>query len=135
MMKVRKRGLVCLIGLIGLIGLVGCSEKSREQQAMEAAQGYYEALLQGNYEAFLEGRIHTDSIPDSFREQLLTGYKQFVRQQQEAHQGIESFQSTRVVEDSLLQVMQVFMIVSYSDSTNEEIVVPMVEHDGKWLMK
>jgi len=40
-----------------------------------------------------------------------------------------------VVEDSLPQLMQVFMTVSYSDSTYEEIVVPMVERDGKWLMK
>jgi hypothetical protein len=135
MMTGRKIGIVGLISLIGLIGLVGCSEKSREQQAMEAAQEYYEALLQGDYETFLDGRIHMDNIPESFREQLLVSYKQFVRQQQEAHQGIESFQSTRVVEDSLLQMVQVFMMVNYSDSTHEEIVVPMVEQNGKWKMK
>ena len=117
------------------MGVIGCSEKSREQQAMETAQEYYEALLHGDYEAFLDGRIHMDSIPDSFREQLLVGYKQFVRQQEEAHQGIESILPTHVVEDSLPQLMQVFMTVSYSDSTYEEIVVPMVERDGKWLMK
>ena len=117
------------------MGLIGCSEKSKEEQAMEAAQEYYDALLQGDYETFLNGRIHMDSIPESFREQLLVGFKQFVRQQQEAHQGIENFQPTRVVEDSLLQMMQVFMMVNYSDSTHEEIVVPMIEQDGKWKMK
>ena len=135
MMRIRNIGLIGLIGLISLMGLIGCSEKSKEEQAMEAAQEYYDALLQGDYETFLNGRIHMDSIPESFREQLLVGFKQFVRQQQEAHQGIENFQPTRVVEDSLLQMMQVFMMVNYSDSTHEEIVVPMIEQDGKWKMK
>ena len=129
-------GRMGLMGLIGLMGLMGCSKvSSPEEQAMEAAQKYYEALLQGDYEVFLEGRIHMDSIPDSFREQLLVSYKQFMRQQQEAHQGIASFAPSRVQTDSVSHVTQVFMMVNYSDSTHEEIVVPMVEHYGKWLMK
>lgn len=128
-------GLVVVMGLVGLMGMVGCSEISREQQAMDAADEYYEALLKGDYEAFLEGRIHMDSIPESFREQLLVGYKQFMRQQEEAHQGVEDFVPSRAQEDSLLQVMQVFMVVNYGDSTQEEIVVPMVEQNGKWKMK
>ena len=38
-----KKGAV--IGLMGLIGLMGCQEISPEQQAAEAAQGYYQRLL------------------------------------------------------------------------------------------
>lgn len=131
----RKIGLVVFFGMMSLLGLVGCSEVSREDKAKEAAQEYYAALLQGDYQTFLEGRVHMDSIPDSFREQLLTAYKQFMHQQQEAHNGVVSFEPARVVDDSLLQVMQVFMLVNYADSTHEEIVVPMVEHQGKWMMK
>ena len=37
--------------------------------------------------------------------------------------------------DSTLQQMQVFLILQYADSTQEEIVVPMVEHNGRWQMK
>lgn len=131
----RRIGLVAFFGMTCLMGLSGCSEVSREEQAKEAAQEYYAALLQGDYQAFLEGRVHMDSIPDSFREQLLISYKQFMRQQEEAHDGVVSFEPTRVVDDSLLQVMQVFMMINYADSTREEIVVPMVEHQGKWMMK
>jgi hypothetical protein len=131
----RRIVLMGLVGLMGLMGLMGCKEASREDKAKEAAQEYYQALLNGDYQAFLDGRAHMDSIPDSFREQLLTAFKQFMHQQQEAHQGVVSFVPTRVEDDSLLQVMQVFMMVNYADSTREEIVVPMVEHQGKWMMK
>ena len=132
-----KRRIVVMgfMGLMGLMGLMGCEEASREDKAKEAAQEYYQALLNGDYQAFLDGRAHMDSIPDSFREQLLVAFKQFMHQQQEAHQGVVSFVPTRVEDDSLLQVMQVFMMVNYADSMHEEIVVPMVEHQGKWMMK
>ena len=131
----RRIVVMGLMGLMSLMGLMGCEEASREDKAKEAAQEYYQALLNGDYQAFLDGRAHMDSIPDSFREQLLTAFKQFMHQQQEAHQGVVSFVPTRVEDDSLLQVMQVFMMVNYGDSTREEIVVPMVEHQGKWMMK
>ena len=131
----RRIVVMGLMGLMSLMGLMGCEEASREDKAKEAAQEYYQALLNGDYQAFLDGRAHMDSIPDSFREQLLTAFKQFMHQQQEAHQGVVSFVPTRAEDDSLLQVMQVFMMVNYGDSTREEIVVPMVEHQGKWMMK
>jgi hypothetical protein len=31
--------------------------------------------------------------------------------------------------------MQVFLLLSYGDSTREEIVVPMVTQRGAWMMK
>ena len=102
---------------------------------MKAAVDCYEALLDGDYVTFLEGRAGMDSIPDSFREQLLVSYKQFMHLQQEAHQGIKSIEPMRALPDSSLNLIQVFLLVSYADSTHEEIVVPMVEHDGEWKMK
>lgn len=131
----RRIVVMGLMGLMGLMGFINCGEASREDKAKEAAREYYAALLEGDYQAFLNGRAHMDSIPDSFREQLLTAFKQFMRQQEEAHQGVVSFVPTRAEDDSLLQVMQVFMMVNYGDSTREEIVVPMVEYQGKWMMK
>jgi len=74
-------------------------------------------------------------LPDDYREQLLTGYKQFMAQQQKTHQSIRSVQTTNARMDSTLQLMQVFLLLEYGDSTQEEIVVPMVEHDGRWRMK
>ena len=115
--------------------LLACSKGTPEEQAMKAALECYEALLDGDYATFLEGRAGMDSIPDSFREQLLVTYKQFMHQQQKAHQGIKAFEPLRALPDSSLNLMQVFLLVSYADSTHEEIVVPMVERDGEWKMK
>ena len=135
LMKTRI-GLKGLMVLIDLMGIIGCSKTvSSEQQAMDTVQECYDALAKGDFETFLKGRARMDSIPASFHEQLLVAYKQFVKQQEKAHQGIDHFTVTRAEMDSVNHQIQVFLMVCYADSVQEEIVVPMIEHQGKWMMK
>jgi hypothetical protein len=37
--------------------------------------------------------------------------------------------------DSTLHLMQVFLVLGYGDNSQEEVVVPMVEQQGMWLMR
>lgn len=127
-------GLMGLMGLMGM-GLMGCAKATPEELASLAAEGYYRHLVAGEYKEFLEGKAGADSLPADYCEQLLSGYKQFMAQQQAAHRGIRSVLTTNARPDSTLQLMQVFLLLEYGDSTQEEIVVPMVEHDGRWRMK
>ena len=121
--------------MIVALCLTSCSKPSAEELASLAAEGYYRHLVAGEYEEFLEGKAGSDSLPADYREQLLAGYKQFMAQQQTSHRGIRSLQTTNARPDTTLQLMQVFLLLEYGDSTQEEIVVPMVEHDGRWRMK
>ena len=119
-----------------LIGLCGCSERTPEQQAIDTVVKSFEGLLSDDYEAFLNGRFSADSIPESYREQLLVAYKQFMYQQRQAHGDINSIVATRTQMDTIAHQMLVFLMVNYADSTSEELVVPMVKDgDGLWKMK
>ena len=126
---------VWLVLLVALCFWACRGNQSAEEAAMEAVEDYYGSLLEGDYEAFLAGRADMDDAPASFREQLLVAYKQFLRHQQEAHMGVTSFSASRATMDSTFQQMQVFLLVNYGDSVQEEIVVPMVERNGEWKMK
>ena len=144
----RMRGRIGLIGLIGPIGLiglialmalVGCSEVTPEEKAMEeakeSAEKSYQALLDGRYEDFLDGRAHVDSIPKAYRDQLIVSYKQYILKQREVHGDINSIQVSNAKIDSTQNLIQVFLILNYADSLQEEIVVPMIAQNGKWKMK
>ena len=37
--------------------------------------------------------------------------------------------------DSTQQYTSVLLMLCYGDSTSEEVIVPMVEHNGRWMMK
>ena len=113
-----------------------CSNATREELASLAAQGYYDHLIHGEYEAFLEGHCGADSLPADYRSQLLDGYKQFMSRQDSVHQGVREVRVMRAVADTLQPQVDVFLVVCFGDSVNEEIVVPMVElPDGRWRMK
>ena len=129
-------GRVGLIGFIGLIGFVGCSsEPTAEERAAQAAKTYYDNLAAGRYEQFLEGRVGADTLPADYREQLLVSCKQFMAQQTKAHQGISDVRISNARTDTLTDYVSVFLLLCYADSLQEEIVVPMVEHNGRWCMK
>lgn len=113
-----------------------CAKVSPEQQAALAAEGYYRHLIAGEYEQFLQGRAGADSLPDDYREQLLTAYRQFVAQQQDNHNGITAVAVSNVRTDSLSDYTSVFLLLSYGDSTQEEIIVPMIDTgEGHWRMR
>lgn len=118
-----------------LLFLCACSSTTPEEMASLAAKGYYEHLIRGEYEHFLAGKAGAESLPKVYRDQLVMGYKQFMAQQEKTHQGIHEVRIVSAKGDTLLQCMNVFLVFCYGDSTNEQVVVPMVEHYGAWRMK
>lgn len=114
---------------------MACANPSPEEMASIAAKGYYTHLVNGEYEAFLEGKEGAESLPDDYREQLLTSYRQYMAQQNRDHHGIHDIRISNATTDTALQYTNVFLVLCFGDSVNEEIVVPMVERNGSWRMK
>jgi hypothetical protein len=121
--------------LVLTLAVLACSGPSPEELASLAAKGYYNHLIHGEYEQFLEGKSGADSLPEDYREQLLTSYRQFLAQQESTHHGIREVRISRASADTLEHYTNVFLVLCYGDSVNEEIVVPMVEGVNGWRMK
>ena len=103
-----------------------------------AAKGYYEHLMRGEYRQFLEGKyfVPLDTIGTIDRmEEHEVNLRQFMAQQEKEHHGIREVRFSNVKTDTVQKVTNVFLVLCYGDSINEEIVVPMVEREGKWRMK
>ena len=118
----------------GLLAM-GCSDKDPRDMAAEAAKAYYDSLMAGGYGFFVDGVYRPDSIPSSYRDQLVVNAKMYVYELKEEHNGVNDIRIVRSSADSVSKVTNVFLMLCFGDSVNEEIVVPMVEKDGKWLMK
>lgn len=133
-----KKGIVVGLMGLGLMGFMGCSEDlTPEQQAAEAAQGYYQRLLDNYPDGFLAGKANYDQLPSDYRKQLVKANEQYMKDMQLRHNGLRSVTVSSNVgrTDSTLHVVYAFLMLSYGDSTQEEIVVPMVQVDGDWKMK
>ncbi len=113
--------------------------KKQEKDAAEivgkTAKIYYDYLLHDNYEAFVDGSFRPDSIPPSYREQLIANAKMFIGQQKEEHQGIKKITISNATIDTLHHTGNAFLLFSYGDKTTEQVIVPMVERKGVWYMR
>lgn len=127
------------IGICMLCAMVlSCSHDKTVDEgelAAVAAKGYYDELLMGHYDAFVAGRYQPETIPESYREQLVANAKMFIGQQKDERHGIKSVEINNANVDSVTKIVNVFLLVNYGDKTSEQIVVPMVKHKNVWYMK
>lgn len=116
---------------------VACEPKANDpaKLAGRTAKLYYDALLDGKYEDFVAGIDHHVSGQENYELQLKANARMFVDQQKAAHQGIASFEVDRVQYSDTAHAANIFMQIHYADSTREQVVVPMVERHGVWLMR
>lgn len=122
--------------LISVLTITACSKKgSPEEEAVKAAKEYYEYIIEGDYDKYIDAFCRYDSIEDDYREQLITGVKQFAISQKEERGGIRKVRAVKAERVEKHGYTNAFLVLCFGDSVNEEIVVPMVEQEGKWRIK
>ena len=133
----RKFAVIVLLAV-----LAACGSATKEELASLAAKGYYDHLIHGEYEQFYEGmdqRTLSDgttlSDEAAYRSQMLDNLRQFMARQAQEHRGVLEVRVSNATTDTVQQLTNVFLVLCFADSTNEEIVVPMVERHGAWRMK
>ena len=136
MKKMRHIIYICLSIL--LLSLVSCHKAEGpkpEDLAGRAAKVYYEYLRDGNYAAYVDGFYRPDSIPASYREQLIVSAKQYAWQMKEDHKGLAAVNIASAKVDTAKHVGHAFLVLCFKDSVREVIVVPMVLHHGNWMLR
>ncbi len=127
----RKLAVIVLLTV-----LAACGSATKEELAGLAAKGYYDHLIHGEYEQFYEGMDQRAlSEEPAYRSQMLDNLRQFMARQEKEHRGVLEVRVSNATTDTVQQFTNVFLVLCFGDSTNEEIVVPMVERHGAWRMK
>lgn len=131
------RRLIYALMLVAVVAIVACSKKTGGDNKAAAffAKGYYERLIEGNYEGYVDALNYPDSIPPSYRNQLVLNAKLFTEKQKSIHGGWVGVEIADCVIDSSSPTAQAILNLCYADSTREKVVVPMVERDGRWYIR
>ena len=116
--------------------LASCKqEPAPAEVAAQTAKAYYDHLLQGRYADYVDGTYRPDSIPDSYRQQLIDNAKMFVWQMKTEHQGMKSVAINGATYDEKTQSANVYLVIVFLNGESEQIVVPMLFRNGLWLMR
>lgn len=115
---------------------VACGQQSKADDVVaQTAKVYYDYLFHGDYGHFVDGTFRPDSIPASYRDQLVANAKMYVAQLKEEHGGISSVAAVGAQVDTARNIASAFITLAFGDSTREQIVVPMVCYKGVWYMR
>lgn len=133
------RHIIYLITTLCCLALVSCGKQSAavspDEMASHAAKIYYDYLLHGDCAAYVDGFYRPDSIPESYREQLIVSAKQYVGQMKTDHQGLVSVEAAGARTDTAKHVGEAYLMLGFGDKTKEQIVVPLVLHNGNWMLR
>ena len=117
----------------GLLLLVACSGGLyTHEAAREAAEKYYSMLIKGDYKGFVNGYAGAENLPEDFRSQLTDATAQFM-----ARDDMRSLMEVKAISDSLGEDSTAYVMLQlcFSDSTSEQIELPLVLLEKGWKMK
>lgn len=131
------RKLSCLLVMLMALGLGACKSEGPDagQLAAVAAKGYYDLLKEGKYEQFVTGMNQPYRIPKGYHDQLVLNTQMFCEQMAAERRGLADVSVINAKADTARHIADVFLLLSYGDSTKEQVVVPMVEVQGRWKMR
>ena len=138
------RKLILFIFSFLALGFFSCSnDRKSDDAAAWAAKEYYDSLFAKNYAYFVRGMYLSDTIPSGYREQLEANASMFVGRMEREHHGVSDVRIMRFVNDTIaspdnkssVRTSNVFLVLCLGDSLNEEVVVPMIHHKGRWVMR
>ena len=129
--------------VFSLLMSFACSKARPEDQAAKAALEFYQLLLEGKTPDFLSGKSLADTLPAGRRLQQTLAHEQYLKDITVKHGGLcgvalsanpPRYDSIAATEPSD-RLVYAFLLLSFNDSTQEEISVPMVLVNGEWKMK
>jgi len=97
----------------------------------KAAENYYSMLIRGDYKGFVNGYAGAEDLPEDFRSQLRDATAQFMQ-----NDDMRSLMSVKALSDSLGEdsTAVVMLQLQFSDSTFEQIEMPLVLMKDGWKM-
>ena len=121
--------------LTALLTACSAGQQKPDFAAAEAAKEFYDSLNNGGYKYFTAMTLRTESIPGSYREQLEANSKMYLAGLRKDHGGISEVRIVNCRNDAKGETAEAYILMCFADSTKEEIVVPMVKHEGRWMMR
>ncbi|MCD8305926.1 MAG: hypothetical protein LUC49_04610 [Prevotella sp.] len=116
--------------------LSSCKKEIKTEDVVKGvAEQYCAYLLGGDYGAYVDATYRTETLGEDERTELIDNLKMFAAQQQKERQGITKAEVSKVEVSADDDTADVFLLITYGDSTQEQVLQPMVKRGGLWYLR
>ncbi len=113
--------------------LASCNgDGEQEQITVGDVEDVYKLYVNGDYEEYVNNMYSCRTKPESYKQAMVAFHRQHAEEQAACGKQVRSFSVERVTMHNEGHMAQVYLHVCYADSTEEEILFPMVQADGNW---
>ena len=135
MMPMMKKGAVVIAALVLLLTSCGEGTVTERQHVEEAVLLSYTTLLDGRYADYVSLLAGASKRSADYNEQLAANAAMFIEEQQRLHTNIVDVRvaDVKIARDGAKA--EAYVVLCYADSTNEEIVVPVLKEQGTWKVR
>lgn len=96
----------------------------------------FDLYLKGDYRGYVDRMHSAEGKPEDYKQQMADLYKQNARNTDENKAGgVIGYALGRIETGDSGRYANVFLNITYRDSTVEEIILPMVYASDKWLLR
>lgn len=106
-----------------------------KQDIGNIAVEYVESLYKGNYQLAADNTTGSAEASVQYREHLQLLYRNMVEDNTQEHGALVSAKCSNVSVDEAHHSADVFLHLTFADSTHQDILLPMEQHGDRWLMK
>mgnify|MGYP004450233619 CR=1 FL=1 len=127
----RHLALTILAALM-LLTMASCRRSASEPK--EVAEEFYRALIEERWDDYVSLQSNADSMPSDVRRERIDMVREYMAMEREAHGGLVSAQASS---EALIapDYAFVFLTLQWADSTNEEILLPLVRVGEEWRVR
>lgn len=95
----------------------------------------YNLYVHGDYSSYVAAMASCDSMPMSYRQQMQFMLKMQAHKMRKEKGGVSAVTVSRMEPHDGDSLVNVYLNVAYKDSTEEEILFPVVKKNGQWRIR
>lgn len=108
----------------------GANNEETACEADSAAVNFYKLRTNGKYAEYVSAMHSCDSMPETYRKNMAMMIEQHQAEVMKNKKGVKCVNVIRCELHNNDRMANVFLNVTFNDSTQEEVMLPLV-HDGK----
>lgn len=125
-----------------LLLIMACSKEKQADEAPSCTElndttaiYYYTLRTKGDFDRYVASMQSCANQPPEYKQRIVNMLRHHQAEINKHRKGISHVEVVRTERHARDSMANAFLSVTFNDSTREEVMLPLVYHEGKWMIQ